>query len=299
MNSEGSLGIFLDSVIDDPEPPSLENMRFFPKGHYSLKLQPSGEERLLSDCVRVEISGKSDSKIVASIIELMIEESKDPYSYSDLLLAIQKFRELFKAPSTRLTDEELKGIWGELWFMKEAIFRCHSRQEMEQCLNSWKGSEVAKRDFRFPNSKIIFEIKTTEKRSREHEISSADQLTLKKGELAAFLVSIGVRREEAGAAHTIKSLFGVICQKMEDELLKNKLENLLKERKWTSESGQDISLIVSTGVPLRLFPFDKVPTILPLPEGITDATWVVHLDVDDELSIIEQDGILEASISVD
>ena len=86
---------------------------------------------------------------------------------------------------------------------------------------------------------------------------------------------------------------------MEDELLKNKLENLLKERKWTSESGQDISLIVSTGIPLRLFPFDKVPTILPLSEGITDATWVVHLDVYDELSIIEQDGILEASISVD
>ena len=97
--------------------------------------------------------------IVASIIELMIEESKEPYSYSDLLLAIEKFRNLFKAPNSRLTDEELKGLWGELWFLKEVIFRCRSREEMEQCLNSWKGSELAKRDFRFPDSKIIFEIK--------------------------------------------------------------------------------------------------------------------------------------------
>ncbi len=298
MSSNGLLGIFLNNVSDDPEPPNLENMRFFKKGHYSLTLFPSGDERILSDCVRVEISGKSNPKIVASIIELMIEENKTPYSYSDLLLAIDKFRKLFKGPSMRLTDEELKGLWGELWFLKEVIFRCRSREEMEQCLNSWKGSEIAKRDFRFPDSKIIFEIKTTEKKSREHEISSADQLTLKKGESAAYLVSIGVRREDAGAAHTIESLCNNICKKVDDKLLEEKLINLLKERKWTTEAHQDISLIVSTGLPMSLFPFNTIPTILPLPDGVYDANWTVNLSDSQNIPPKESELIYSKSIQI-
>ncbi len=297
MSSEKSLGIFLDNVPDNPEPPNLEKIRFFSKGHYSLKILPSGEERLLSDCVRVEIKDTGDPKIVSSIIELLIEECKQPYSFSDLLLAIEKFRELFKTSNNRLTDEELKGLWGELWFLKELIFRCESREEFEQCLDSWKGSDIAKRDFRFPKTKHIFEIKTTEKRTREHEISSADQLCLKPDEEGGYLVSIGVKREEGGASITIAKLAEIICERMNDTLLQKKLVNLLQERKWNKSNRQDISLILSTGISMNLYLFEDIPSILPLPDGITDATWVVNLSDANRVSDRDKETIFKKALS--
>lgn len=294
-SNDGCLGIFLDDVYDNPEPPNLENFRFFKKGYYTLSLLPDREERTLYNCVRVEINNNSDPKIICSIIELMIDESNEPFSYSDLLSAIDKFRDLFKGTRLKLTDNELKGLWGELWLLKEFIFRSTSRDEMEHCLDSWKGSNVSKRDFRFQHSKVVFEVKTTEKKSREHQISSADQVNLMRGESQGFLVSIGVRREEGPASYTIKSLYEIICDRMADRLLQKKLIELLHERKWSPHQHQDISLIVTTGIPMRLFPFESVPTILPLKAGITEASWVVQLQPQDELNKSEQDRALDVS----
>ena len=298
VSSENSLGVFLDNVPDDPDPPNFENIQFFSKGRYSLKTLPSGDERLLSNCVRIEIKDAADPKIVSSIIELLIEESSQPYSFSDLLLAIEKFRELFKIPNNKLTDAELKGLWGELWLLKELIFRCSSKGEIEHCLDSWKGSDIAKRDFRFPKSKYVFEIKTTEKRTREHEISSADQLSLKPGEQGGYLVSIGVKREEGGASITIEKLTEIICRRLDDALLEKKLLNLLNERKWNLSNRQDISLIISTGIPMNLFLFEDIPSILPLPNGVTDATWVVNLGDANKISDTNQETIFDKALSV-
>jgi len=283
-SEDGALGIFLDGVPDDAAWPRLQNMDFYPKQRYSISTLPEGEERFLSDCVRVEVSGKADDRAVASIIEMMIEDAVAPYSSSDLLAAIERYRTLLKGSRPRLTDEELKGLWGELLFLREMVFRCKSQEQCERCLDSWKASSGAKRDFRMPNTGLVFEVKTTEKNSRTHEISSADQLTVKEGETAGYLVSIGVKREEGGMAMTISSLCETICQRLEDDALENKLRNLLNERKWTEEGGQDISLILSVGIPLKLFGFDVVPSLLPLPEGVPNASWVVQMEEDKAVS---------------
>lgn len=296
VSSDGSLGIFLKDVYDDPDYPNLENIKIHPKMSWK-GFSSDGNPITLDNCIRIDISSRSDPKPVASIVELMIEEFSEPFSLADMVTAIERFRSLLKAARTPLSDNELKGLWGEMWFMKELVFRCVDREQCERCLNSWKGSDKAKRDFRMPGTKVIFEIKTTEKGARVHEISSADQLTTKKGEKAAYLVSIGVKREEAGAAKTISSLVDAICKRLDDELLEKKMMNLLRERKWTPEGGQDISLILSTGIPLRMFPFSVVPTILPLPEGVPDAKWVVQLDDSKAISRAEQDSIYDSGIT--
>jgi hypothetical protein len=295
VSSDASLGIFLKDVFDDPDCPNLENIKIHPRMNWK-GFDSEGDPILLENCVRIDISSKSDPKAVASIVELMIEEFSDPFSLTDMITAIERFRSLLRGARTPLTENELKGLWGEMWFMKELIFRTTDREQDEMCLNSWKGSDKAKRDFRMPGTKVIFEIKTTEKAARVHEISSADQLTMRKGENAAYLVSIGVKREEGGAAHSISSLVGAISERLDDELLEKKLMNLLGERKWTKDGGQDISLILSHGIPLRMFPFDSVPTILPLPEGVPDAKWMVQLDENDAIPREEQDSIFDSGI---
>lgn len=295
-SERGALGIFLDGVSDDASWPNLQNMSFYPKGRYSISTLPEGEKRDLSDCVRVEIDDGADPRVVASIIEMVLEDGSTPYSSSDLLAAIEKYRTLLKGSRARLTDEELKGLWGEMLFLREMVFRCGKQEECERCLNSWKSSSGAKRDFRMPDTGLVFEVKTTEKNSRTHEISSADQLTVKEGELAGYLVSIGVKREEGGMAMTISSLFDDISDRLDDKGLSKMLRNLLKERGWTEEGRQDISLIRSVGIPLRVFSFDVVPSLLPLPEGVPNASWVVQLD--DVLAIDrgKQEVLFESAI---
>jgi len=294
VSSDGSLGIFLENIFDDPELPKLKNIKFNKKANWKVKSLDS--EYVLKQCVRVDISNVSEPEITASIIELMFENTNGSYALTDLLIALEKFKILLKSSKSSLNDNELKGIWGELWFMKEIIFRCINREELERCLDSWKGSDTAKRDFRMPNKGLVFEIKTTEKKSRVHTISSADQLTKRENEEGAYLVSIGVKREEGGASHSISSLSKLIEEKLEDSLLVDKFFNLLRERKWIKDTGNDISLVLSVGIPMHFFPFDIVPTILPLPEHITDATWVVNLNNDDAVSRMERDRIFELAI---
>jgi len=295
-SSEGALGVFLDGVEDNPPWPRLQNIEFYPKQRYSITTLPNGEKRTLNDCVRVEIDEKADPRAVASIIEMMIEDAVAPYSSSDLLAAIEEYRTLLKGLRPRLTDEELKGLWGELLFLREMVFRCRSQEECERCLDSWKSSSGAKRDFRMPDTGLVFEVKTTEKNSRTHEISSADQLTVKEGEIAGYLVSIGVKREEGGVAMTISSLCETICRRLDDISLENKLRNLLNERKWTEEGGQDISLILSVGIPLKFFSFENVPSLLPLPEGVPNASWVVQLEDGKSISRSQQEVLYEEAL---
>jgi len=296
INKEGDLGIFLDNVERNPEAPNLENINFFPRKNYSMKLE-NGSKNILSNCVRIEINGDTDPRTIASIIELMIESNTDPYSFEDLMEAINKYRKLLKGTRNKLSDEELKGLWGELWFLKEMIYRCNSRDEIEHCLNAWKSSKNAKRDFRFPISKIIFEIKTTEKKTRSHEISSKNQLMIQTEEKAAYLVSVGVIREDSGVSHTIDSLTRIITNKINEKGLEKKLFNLLKERGWEPENKQDIALLPSIENPMALFLFEDVPTILPLPNGVSDAKWEVELNPEKEILGRKQNEIFKKALS--
>lgn len=296
INKEGDLGIFLDNVDGNPEAPNLENIDFFPRMNYSMKLE-NGKKSVLSNCVRVEINGDTDPRTIASIIELMIDSNADPYSFDDLMGAINKYRKLLKGSRNKLSDEELKGLWGELWFLKEMIYRCSARDQIEHCLNAWKSSKNAKRDFRFPVSKIIFEIKTTEKKTRSHEISSKNQLMIQNEEKAAYIVSVGVIREDSGVSHTIDSLTKIITNKIDDKELEKKLYNLLKERGWEPENKQDISLLPSIENPMALFLFEDVPTILPLPNGVSDAKWEVELNPEKEILGRKQNEIFKMALS--
>ena len=294
-SGNGALGIFLDGVSDNPDWPNLQKMMFYPKQRYSISTLPSGEKRMLTDCIRVEVDSVIDLRAVASIIEMMMEDSVHPYNGSDLQSAIERYRDLLKSSRPKLTEEELKGLWGELLFLRELIFRCKSRDSEEQCLDSWKSSANAKRDFRMPKSGIVFEIKTTEKDSRTHEISSADQLTTKAEEKAGYLVSIGVKREEGGVAMTISSIYQSIQSRLDSEL-SSKLTNLLLERGWSDDGSQDISLIRSVGIPLRLFDFESVPSLLPLPDGVPNASWIVQLNDENAISRKDQELVIETSI---
>ena len=95
--------------------PNLENINFYPRMNYSMKLE-DGSDSILSNCVRIEINGDTDPRTIASIIELMIESNTDPYSFEDLMEAINKYRKLLKGNRNKLSDEELKGLWGNFGF---------------------------------------------------------------------------------------------------------------------------------------------------------------------------------------
>ena len=97
-------------------------------------------------------------------------------------------------------------------------------------------------------------------------------------------------------AKTISSLCETICRRLDDISMENKLRNLLNERKWTEEGGQDISLILSVGIPQRFFSFENVPSLSPLPEGVPNASWVVQLEDGKSISRSQQEVLYEEAL---
>ena len=154
-----------------------------------------------------------------------------------------------------------------------------------------------RKGFSIPDFKNYFEIKTTEKKTRSHEISSKNQLMIQTEEKAAYLVSVGVIREDSGVSHTIDSLTRIITNKINEKGLEKKLFNLLKERGWEPENKQDIALLPSIENPMALFLFEDVPTILPLPNGVSDAKWEVELNPEKEILGRKQNEIFKKALS--
>ena len=96
VSSDGSLGIFLTDVYDNPDCPNLENIKIHGKNNWK-GFDTKGDQVSLQNCIRIDISNKSDPKAVASIVELMTDEFSEPFSLTDMVTAIERFRSLLKA----------------------------------------------------------------------------------------------------------------------------------------------------------------------------------------------------------
>lgn len=98
------------------------------------------------------------------------DEGEAATSFFVRLLQWQRLLERGRAAG--LTDEEQRGLYGELWFLREKVLPALSPT---QSFASWAGPERAAKDFQFPGSAV--EVKTTTARQHQHiQIASEKQL---------------------------------------------------------------------------------------------------------------------------
>ena len=110
-----------------------------------------------------------------SFCEDIIESSKKIEKENAIQFVIQRWKNwinLFKNPyTTMLTENEIRGLIGELIFLNEYIFEKYG---IEKGLKSWIGSSKAHKDFEIDDT--WYEIKTIRENSLIVKIHSLEQL---------------------------------------------------------------------------------------------------------------------------
>ncbi len=104
-----------------------------------------------------------------------------------------------------LSFEDIKGLIGELIFLKEYMF---SKYDETSALGAWSGTEMTDQDFAIGD--VWYEVKTTVSGSPTVKISSVEQLDcLNDGYL--IVVTLDKTSESDSSRITINSLYKILC----------------------------------------------------------------------------------------
>lgn len=130
-------------------------------------------------------------------------------------------RLLKRRSSGILSDSEIKGLIGELVFMRDCLV---SNYGIDVAINSWIGPEHADQDFVCPD--IWYEVKSTVSGTAFVSISSVEQLDTKNdGEL--IVVYLDKTSKSDSHKITLNDLVIEIKSLITSELIKEKLESIL------------------------------------------------------------------------
>lgn len=140
------------------------------------------------------------------IIEQIIEHFKQSKNISKAIKIIigKWYFFLGKAGSIDLNESDIKGIIGELLFIKESA----NKIENKLIIDAWKGSESGLRDFNFGSFDV--EVKASSKEvGHIHTING--QFQLRSGAVPLFLYSVSLKKSDSENALTLEKLINEIC----------------------------------------------------------------------------------------
>jgi hypothetical protein len=114
-------------------------------------------------------------EIFAQLCQDLVEASRDSDRQNGtgrLLLRLERWKKLLESgPRQGLSDEQLRGLFGELWFLRTVAIPLVGPLA---AVHAWKGPLGAPQDFQLSNA--LVEIKTVLPGSHKVSISSAEQL---------------------------------------------------------------------------------------------------------------------------
>ncbi|HEX3432461.1 MAG TPA: PD-(D/E)XK motif protein [Solirubrobacteraceae bacterium] len=172
-------------------------------------LSVQGEpERQFIDVLCTTISGQDVFNLVASAILQQIKHGGNaPDAVRSTLARWRRF--WGAAPVGGLTGEEIRGLFGELWFLAFWLLPHGTDQ-----LSHWLGPTGTRHDFQWGS--LAVEAKTTTSvRGHVHRINGLDQLDPPAdGQLLVFSLRL---REEATASNTLVSLVEKITEGLADD----------------------------------------------------------------------------------
>ena len=165
-------------------------------------------EKHFIDVICTTISGQDVFNLVVSAILTQLEQGGTPAEAVQTTLT--RWRRFWgAAPSDGLTAEEIRGLFGELWFLASWLLPHDIGQ-----VKHWLGPTGARHDFQWPG--LALECKaTTSTRGHLHRINGLDQLDPPAdGRLLLFSLRM---REEATASDNLTTLVTRITTALEDD----------------------------------------------------------------------------------
>jgi len=154
----------------------------------SLNQRNDGKFSLLFRLARPEFH-----ELFGRLCQDLVETSRtsDKQNGTDrLLLRLSRWRKLLEpGPSQGLTDSQLRGLFGELWFLKTVAMK---QFDHLTAVYGWNGPLGASQDFQLGDA--LLEIKTIMPGAHSVSISSADQLENGSATLQLAVVILDISR---------------------------------------------------------------------------------------------------------
>lgn len=151
-------------------------------------------ENIKLEAVRLTSSSMTfGNRVMAHVAYELDRRLEDDLSVANevLLSDVRWILELLGDRDSILSDEQQKGLVGELVFLRKLLLAARSLSVPSPAvLSRWHGYDGAKRDFAGPG--IAVEVKATSAPSRIHQVGSLAQLEAQQGE-EVFLFSLGIK----------------------------------------------------------------------------------------------------------
>jgi hypothetical protein len=206
VDHEGIRHLLL-SVSADVDPVTDERSRGIRALTRPLSVQGQSEGHFI-DVLCTAISGQEVFNLVATAILAQVAQGADAPDAVRSTLA--RWRRFWGAtPTGGLSSEEIRGLFGELWFLAVWLLP-HGHDQ----IGHWLGPTGTRHDFQW--SGLAVEAKaTTSIRGHVHRINGLDQLEPPAdGRLLLFSLRM---REEATASNTLPSLIEAIISALHDD----------------------------------------------------------------------------------
>lgn len=167
----------------------------------------------------LELKDKQNWAIFKLLCQELIREGEQVNSLKNLasvvLGTIERFRNFYQKSKSKITEEKVKGLLGELIFLKNIAA---PEVGWTNALNGWRGPLGAPQDFSLSNT--VVEVKTKDSDSKNIiSITSADQLSTcsKRGYLHVIYICKAAQEEEQNSSFSLLEL----TDKVRKELLHN------------------------------------------------------------------------------
>ena len=234
------------------------------------------------NCLTLEFDRVVDEDAVAKIAEHLCEGDNTPRTGDDLLRTIDIFRSVVEEEKSVWTYEKMLGLWGELKVLERLIMLSENNYQILACIRAWKSTSIHCKDFIFSSVEAAFDVKTTTRTQRLHQISSVDQVAGKKG-WETKLVSLCARPVAQEEGRSVMNLIARICNLLEAhphelELFEEKINHLDIDDKICGENY----LMERHGKTIMIFEAEDVPGVKRfvrpnLPTGVPELSWPVIL----------------------
>lgn len=253
-------------------------------------LQVEGEqEGLFLDVCCTDPAGLDAFNLLATEMAAQLANgSTGPHAVRETIARSRRF--WGEQPPEGLRPEEVRGLFGELWFLLVWLFPDDVRQVVH-----WVGPMGAVDDFQWPGNSV--EVKTTSSiRGHIHRISGLDQLEPPEGgELCLFSLRL---RDEPASGNSLVSLVRSIKNVLrEDPELLTFFEDRLSASGYSPAHDERYEEMRFRVISERLYRVAfEFPKLTPssfadgIPRGVESVQYEINLDAISELLIAANPG---------
>jgi hypothetical protein len=271
---ENKVGFIIENTLQ------VKNYRTFKKFEISFfdKLFNPKSRRFHQKCLTVVFDKNTNPEFLIRILVGLMENSllRKKISSKEFIDVIRKVSETFDLSIS--STQEVVGVWGELYFLNKLIQLSQNDVLLQsRLIKSWESVLGRKKiDFRFINTQIAVEIKTTTKEERVHHIAGLDQVKPPLGFNDAYFLSIRIVEDD----NLGESCYD-LCKKIRNSLVRKELQLEFDERVLIRGSfackNNDYRFTSRDKVIDSFYLFSKIPKPL-LPKGVLSVEWNVDFD---------------------